>query len=210
VLFHISVRSPEISVDRVAQRTRAGGHDVPEQKIRERYARNQALIRRAALGADYAYVYDNSVRGKPPVRSILFRDGQVVELAEHVPAWARSLYAPDLHKFSPARLNSTAASLADAREIAIRIAGSDAVLEVPTHGRESIRRGEIVGETAEHWLQRVGDREFIAHFKDSIDAPVQLHKVYDIGYPQRGRSKSREVAAELPARPRSSGEAPKS
>lgn len=200
VLYHVNVRSPEISVDRVAQRTRAGGHDVPEDKIRERYARNQALIRQAALRADYAHVYDNSVRGKAPVRSILFKDGQAVEVSDRVPAWARELYATELEKFSPARLNPAAASFADAREIATKIAGDEAKVLVPTHGRSSIRRGEIVGETAQHWLQRVDDKEFVAHFKSGMEGELQLHRVYDIGYPQRGRGLAREVEPALPAR----------
>jgi len=44
VMFHVSLRSADLSVLRVASRTREGGHDVPEDKIRERYQRNQALL----------------------------------------------------------------------------------------------------------------------------------------------------------------------
>lgn len=102
VLYHVNVRSADMSVDRVAYRAKTGGHNVPEDKIRERYARNQIFIKEAALGADFAHVYDNSIRGKAPERSIYFKGGQVAQVAERVPAWARELYKAELEKFNPA------------------------------------------------------------------------------------------------------------
>jgi len=200
VMYHVNVRSADLSVARVAQRAAEGGHNVPEDKIRERYTRNQALIRQAVLGADHAFVYDNSTRNKAPDLGMTFRDGQVVKVTERVPAWARDLYADELAKFSPARLNPAAASFADAKGIAARLGGEGAQLRIPGHGRDSNIRGEIVGETAEHWLQRAEDGVFIAHFKTSITGTVQLHRVYDIAYPQRGRGLTHEVLRDLPAR----------
>ena len=44
VMYHVNVRSADLSVRRVALRTKEGGHNVPENKIRERYVRNQSLI----------------------------------------------------------------------------------------------------------------------------------------------------------------------
>lgn len=200
VMYHVNVRSAELSVARVAQRTAEGGHDVPENKIRERYVRNQALIREAILRADRAFVYDNSTRNKAPDLGMTFKDGQVINVTERVPAWARDLYAQELAKFSPARLNPAAASFADAKEIAARLGGEGTELRIPGHGRDSMIRGEIVGETAVHWLQRSDEGVFIAHFKTSIADQVQMHKVYDIAYPQRGRGTAHEVVRDLPAR----------
>lgn len=202
IMYHVNVRSADLSVSRVARRTEEGGHDVPEDKIRERYVRNQALIKEAVLRADYAFVYDNSAFNKPPERSIDFKFGQVVRIAERVPAWARELYAKELEKFSPARLNAPAASFSDAKEIAEKLGGSDAELRIPKHGRNSFLRGEIVGETAEHWVQRVGGSSFIAHFKTAIPLKLRLHSVYEIGYPQRGRGIAQDLSQELPARAR--------
>jgi len=96
VLFHVNVRKVELSVARVAQRVIEGSHDVPEDKIRERYERNQPLIRKAALAADFAFVYDNSKLNRPPERVILFRNGQVIDRANRIPAWAGTLYAQEL------------------------------------------------------------------------------------------------------------------
>jgi len=62
VFFYLA--NPEMAIDRVAQRERAGGHHVPEDVIRRRYARG--LNNLAELYIPLAttwYVYDNSVFG---------------------------------------------------------------------------------------------------------------------------------------------------
>ena len=59
MLYHICVRSPNLSVARVAERVKEGGHPVPETKIRSRYVRNQNLIQHAVHYADKAFIYDN-------------------------------------------------------------------------------------------------------------------------------------------------------
>ena len=102
VIFHVHVASPELSVLRVAGRTREGGHDVPEHKIRERYERNRALIRTAVLRADRAFVYDNSALNRAPTPALDFKDGQLVRVTDPVPHWARELYAAELARFKPA------------------------------------------------------------------------------------------------------------
>src|SRR5688572_4179953 len=86
VMYHVNVLSADLSVTRVARRTEEGGHDVPEDKIRERYVRNQALIKEAILKADIAFVYDNSALNKPAERAIDFKRGTVVRIADRVPA----------------------------------------------------------------------------------------------------------------------------
>jgi predicted ABC-type ATPase len=57
----------DLAVQRVAKRVRAGGHSVPEQKIRERYRRLWPLAADAITIADTATVYDNSGRRGPRV-----------------------------------------------------------------------------------------------------------------------------------------------
>ncbi|HSV51919.1 MAG TPA: AAA family ATPase [Burkholderiaceae bacterium] len=96
VMYHVNVRNADLSVLRVAHRKREGGHDVPEDKIRERYERNQALIKTAVLQADRAFIYDNSTLNTPPALAIELRDGKAIWVSERVPAWARELYAKEL------------------------------------------------------------------------------------------------------------------
>ena len=96
VVYHINVRRPELSVSRVAQRVDEGGHDVPEEKIRERFERNQPLIREVVLLADHAFVYDNSGLNMPARRLIALTMGQVIAASEDLPDWAWALYGPEL------------------------------------------------------------------------------------------------------------------
>jgi predicted ABC-type ATPase len=60
VIVHVMLVPEELAVRRVEYRVRAGGHDVPEHKIRERYHRLWPLAAQAILMADRAVVYDNS------------------------------------------------------------------------------------------------------------------------------------------------------
>ncbi|MBU9765145.1 AAA family ATPase [Mycobacterium sp. TNTM28] len=64
VMLHCLLIPEELAVLRVRHRVQAGGHDVPEHKIRERYQRLWSLVAAAAMRADAATFYDNStVRG---------------------------------------------------------------------------------------------------------------------------------------------------
>jgi predicted ABC-type ATPase len=65
VVLHAMLVPEELAVRRVAYRVQAGGHDVPEQKIRERYHRLWQLVARAIPAVDRAVVYDNSRLGGP-------------------------------------------------------------------------------------------------------------------------------------------------
>lgn len=93
VLYHVNVRHAGMSVARVNARVATGGHAVPEQKILERYQRNQAIIRRAADMASVTMVFDNSKAGQPPRWLFTLHHGQVAEkTADVVPDWAERLY----------------------------------------------------------------------------------------------------------------------
>ena len=60
VILHVLVIPEELAVQRVRHRVTAGGHDVPEHKIRERYQRLWALVTAAIARTDSSTVYDNS------------------------------------------------------------------------------------------------------------------------------------------------------
>jgi predicted ABC-type ATPase len=69
--YHVIVRvllvPEELTVARVASRVRAGGHSVPEKKIRERYQRVWPLAAQAIAITDRAVVYDNSRPAGPVI-----------------------------------------------------------------------------------------------------------------------------------------------
>ena len=68
--FHLVfmwLQSPELAVRRVKQRVLDGGHDVPENIIRRRYAKGiRNFFELYAPLADTWVLYDNSVSGKVP------------------------------------------------------------------------------------------------------------------------------------------------
>ncbi len=99
VLYHVSVGNVELSVARVATRVEKGGHNVPEQKIRERYERNQELIRAAILKSEKGFIYDNSALRKPPFLLIEFTCGRIVTTSRNISLWACNLYEKQLKKF---------------------------------------------------------------------------------------------------------------
>lgn len=92
VLFHLNLASADLAVARVKARRAEGGHDVPEDKIRQRYERNQAIIRKAALQADRAQVFDSSALNERPRILLELANGQVVSRAGDVPDWFERLY----------------------------------------------------------------------------------------------------------------------
>jgi len=96
LFFHIGVNSPELSVARVAERVKEGGHRVPEAKIRARYSRNGPLIRQAVLLSDIAHIYDNSKLNHPPQRVMTFTAGKVSFVLQHLPDWVLEIYRADL------------------------------------------------------------------------------------------------------------------
>ena len=64
-LHFLALSNAEVAIERVAQRVRQGGHNIPEAVIRRRFASGQAnLVRYCALVDDWD-VYDNS--GPKPV-----------------------------------------------------------------------------------------------------------------------------------------------
>jgi predicted ABC-type ATPase len=67
--LHVVVIPEALAVARVANRVEVGGHQVPEDKIRERYRRLWVHVRNAIALADEAWVYDNS-RAATPLRVI--------------------------------------------------------------------------------------------------------------------------------------------
>jgi len=56
----VTTDDPNINIDRVAKRVEQGGHDVPADKIIQRYHRSMELLRYLFELADELSVYDNS------------------------------------------------------------------------------------------------------------------------------------------------------
>ena len=59
-LYFVATESVELNIARVKQRVLLGGHDVPEDRIRARYARTLALLPDAMAEAHRVVLFDNS------------------------------------------------------------------------------------------------------------------------------------------------------
>ena len=59
-LYFVATQNPKINIARVAARVRAGGHNVPTDKIIARYSRSLELLADAIRIVDRAYIFDNS------------------------------------------------------------------------------------------------------------------------------------------------------
>jgi predicted ABC-type ATPase len=101
-VWFAGLSSPELHLQRVQARVAAGGHDIPEAKIRERYETSRAnLIRLLPLLASLR-LYDNSAEGdpkagrKPQPRLLLHMEGGRVAFQvslDQVPQWAKPIMA---------------------------------------------------------------------------------------------------------------------
>lgn len=60
VVLHAMLIPEDLAVERVRHRVRAGGHGVPETKVRERHGRLWTPVTEAIALSDVATVYDNS------------------------------------------------------------------------------------------------------------------------------------------------------
>jgi len=65
VTLHVVLVPEDLAVARVTNRVENNGHDVPEEKVRSRYARLWSLVAEAIALVDEATVYDNSSASEP-------------------------------------------------------------------------------------------------------------------------------------------------
>ncbi|MBV8519600.1 MAG: zeta toxin family protein [Acidobacteria bacterium] len=98
VVWFVGLSSPEKHIERVRLRVEAGGHDIPEAKIRDRWNTSRQNIIDLLPSLEELKVFDNSadrdpVTGElPPPRLLLhWRNGAVVESAAEPPEWAKPI-----------------------------------------------------------------------------------------------------------------------
>ena len=101
-LWYAGLSSVELHMQRVKERVAAGGHDIPERKIRERYLSSRANLVRLLPHLASLRVFDNSPdrdpkKGKPP-RPVLLLHMAAGRIVSHitlgrVPQWAKPIVA---------------------------------------------------------------------------------------------------------------------
>lgn len=88
-VYYVATADPEINVARVAYRVSQGGHNVPPEKIRNRYRRSLALLSDAILTSNRASIFDNSNEGSEGLTQIAeITDGELIEIkSDPQPPW---------------------------------------------------------------------------------------------------------------------------
>ena len=104
-IWYVGLASPELHIERVRNRVRAGGHDIPESSIRRRWRHSRLNLIQLLPVLTELRVYDNSAQADPvtakapkPVLVLHVARGDIVgpaDLAE-TPEWAKPIVAAAL------------------------------------------------------------------------------------------------------------------
>lgn len=90
-LVYVGLSSAELSMQRVLDRVRQGGHAVPYTALERRYPESLSKLVPAMLLADRSYVFDNSGRRR---RLLLIRElGRIRYKVPDLPEWAATRLA---------------------------------------------------------------------------------------------------------------------
>jgi len=101
-IWFCGLESAELHLRRVRARVFRGGHDIPEEKIRERWRSSRENLIRLLPHAHHVRVYDNSIEGDPaqgqPPRPVLVLEVKrriITAPADlsHAPEWAQPIVA---------------------------------------------------------------------------------------------------------------------
>ncbi|MDD4866082.1 MAG: zeta toxin family protein [Mycobacterium sp.] len=104
-VFYVGLASAEAHIDRVRQRVRAGGHDIPETDIHRRYRHSLLNLIQLLPALTELRVYDNTATadpaaGQPPVPVLVLhlQNGRIIAPADlsATPDWAKPLVAAAL------------------------------------------------------------------------------------------------------------------
>ena len=89
-LYYVATDDPAINISRVRNRVLLGGHDVPVDRIVQRYHRSLELLLDAVRHTNRAYIFDNSGDNPDHHHTWLaeITEGRELELkTDRVPAW---------------------------------------------------------------------------------------------------------------------------
>ncbi|MEQ1596234.1 MAG: ZTL protein [Casimicrobium sp.] len=97
-IWFAGLATPELHIERVQARVAAGGHPIPEAKIRERYTSSRQNLIRLLPHLASLRVYDNSEDNDPklgarpePVFVLHWVNGRIEHAAQAVPQWAKAI-----------------------------------------------------------------------------------------------------------------------
>jgi predicted ABC-type ATPase len=104
LIWFCGLSSPELHIARVGARVAAGGHPIPEEKIRERYPRAQLNLIKLMPHVSYIKVYDNSAQAAAdgtvpdPLLVLEMENGRIIapapddlEALQRAPEWTKPI-----------------------------------------------------------------------------------------------------------------------
>ena len=104
LIWFCGLSSPDLHIARVRARVTAGGHPIPEEKIRERYSQAQLNLIKLMPHVAYIKVYDNSAEAAAdgtvpdPLLVLEMENGQVISPApqdlkalQRAPEWTKPI-----------------------------------------------------------------------------------------------------------------------
>lgn len=91
VLCFVGIAGAATSEQRVAMRVSQGGHDVPPEKLVQRFPRTLANLAAAIRHLPCVLIFDNDDLKVPFRHVATCASGQTVQLNEPVPSWLKSL-----------------------------------------------------------------------------------------------------------------------
>jgi predicted ABC-type ATPase len=91
VLCFVGIAGAETSEQRVAMRVSQGGHDVPSEKLVERFPRTLANLAAAIRELPCVLVFDNDDLKAPFRHVATYLNGQAAQMIEPLPHWFKRL-----------------------------------------------------------------------------------------------------------------------
>ena len=108
-IWYVGLSNPELNIARVRSRVQKGGHDIPTEKIRERYDKSRLNLIRLLPNLTELRVYDNSREADPktgvrpePLFLLHLNRGRIESCCDltTVPEWAKPVLAAAMNFFS--------------------------------------------------------------------------------------------------------------
>jgi predicted ABC-type ATPase len=93
-LYYIGIASAQLSEARVSQRVRAGGHDVPPERLARRFRQSLENLAQAVKFVPEVHVFDNSSSTAPYRLVLSVLDGRTAFAADPFPAWLAPVTPP--------------------------------------------------------------------------------------------------------------------
>jgi len=99
-VWYVALASADLHISRVRARVAKGGHDIPEERIRERYSRSILNLIRLMPELTELWVYDNTQQADPhkgetpePLLIVHLKRGELENICELVstPRWAKPI-----------------------------------------------------------------------------------------------------------------------